>query len=75
MKLHKKKVRMFILNYQHEKIYLKKAQIILEIFILLTIVQRFPRFGGANANKENLIFIMEGPHNNLKNLPTSMNIS
>ena len=30
-----------------------------------------PRFGGANANKENLIFIMEGPHNNLKNLPTS----
>jgi len=30
-----------------------------------------PRFGGANANKENLTFIMEGPHNNLKNLPTS----
>jgi len=30
-----------------------------------------PRFGGANANKENLTFIMEGPHNNLVNLPAS----
>ena len=34
-----------------------------------------PRFGGANANKENLIFIMEGPHNNLKNLPTSKTLA
>ena len=34
-----------------------------------------PRFGGANANKENLTFIMEGPHNNLKNLPTSKTLA
>ena len=29
-----------------------------------------PKFGGGNT-KENLIFIMEGPHSNLKNLPVS----
>jgi len=34
-----------------------------------------PRFGGANANKENLTFIMEGPHNNLKNLPASKTLA
>ena len=29
-----------------------------------------PKFGGGNG-KDNLIFIMEGPHNNIKNLPPS----
>ena len=30
-----------------------------------------PRFGGSNTSTDNLTFIMEGPHNNLQNLPKS----